>query len=181
MLYVAITGDVAIAVAKFFVAALTGSSAMLTEGIHSLVDTGNELLLLYGVRRGQRVVDEWHPFGYGKATYVWSLIVALSVFSVGGGVSVYEGITSLAATPVLTDPIWNYIVLAVAAAFQGWSWHVSQKELDRQRHTGESRWRDLQRDMDVLVFTGRAINRRMGWNCWPPCIGLPCMSMAFIH
>ena len=153
MLYVAIAGDVAIAVAKFLVAALTGSSAMLTEGVHSLVDTGNEFLLLYGVRRSQRVVDEWHPFGYGKTTYVWSLIVALSVFSVGGGVSVYEGITSLAGTPVLTDPTWNYVVLAVAAAFQAWSWRVSQQELNKRRRAGESLWRASQRDMDVLVFT----------------------------
>jgi divalent metal cation (Fe/Co/Zn/Cd) transporter len=87
VLYAAIAVDIAMAVAKFFVAALTGSSAMQTEGVHSLVDIGNELLLLYGVRRGQRAVDEQHPFGYGKTTYIWSLIVALSVFSVGGGVS----------------------------------------------------------------------------------------------
>jgi len=153
VLYVAIAGDVGIAVAKFFVAAVTGSSAMLTEGVHSLVDTGNELLLLYGVRRGQRVVDEWHPFGYGKTTYVWSLIVALSVFSIGGGVAVYEGIVSLSGTPVLADPTWNYIVLGVAAVFQGLSWRVSQKELDRHRRAGESLWRTSQRDMDVLVFT----------------------------
>ncbi len=153
VLYVAIAGDIGIAVAKFFVAALTGSSAMLTEGVHSLVDTGNELLLLYGVRRGQRVVDEWHAFGYGKTTYVWSLIVALSVFSVGGGVSVYEGIISLAAPPALADPTWNYVVLALAAVFQGISWRVSQQELDRHRRPGESLWRASQRDMDVLVFT----------------------------
>jgi cation diffusion facilitator family transporter len=153
VLYVAIAGDVAIAVAKFFVAAVTGSSAMLTEGVHSLVDTGNELLLLYGVRRGQRAVDEWHPFGYGKTTYVWSLIVALSVFSVGGGISVYEGIISLTGHPMLADPTWNYIVLAVAAVFQGLSWRVSQMELDRHRRAGESLWRASQRDMDVLVFT----------------------------
>ena len=153
VLFVAIAGDIAIAIAKFFVAALTGSSAMLTEGVHSLVDTGNELLLLYGMRRGQRVVDEWHPFGYGKTTYVWSLIVALSVFSIGGGVSIYEGIISLTGTPVLTDPTWNYVVLGVAAAFQGWSWRVSQLELDRNRRVGESLWRAAQRDMDVLVFT----------------------------
>jgi cation diffusion facilitator family transporter len=153
VLYVAIAGDVAIAVAKFLVAAITGSSAMLTEGVHSLVDTGNELLLLYGVRSSQRAVDEWHPFGYGKTTYVWSLIVALSVFSIGGGVSVYEGIISLTEPPVLADPTWNYIVLAVAAVFQGYSWRVSQKELDRHRRAGESLWRASQRDMDVLVFT----------------------------
>jgi len=126
---------------------------MLTEGVHSLVDTGNELLLLYGVRRGRRAVDEWHPFGYGKTTYVWSLIVALSVFSVGGGISVYEGIISLTGTPKLSDPTWNYLVLGIAAVFQGWSWRVSQLELDRHRHAGESLWRASQRDMDVLVFT----------------------------
>ena len=153
VLYVAIAGDVAVAVAKFVVAAMTGSSAMLTEGIHSLVDTGNELLLLFGVRRGQRAVDEWHAFGYGKATYVWSLIVALSVFSIGGGVSVYGGVVSLIHTPVLSDPTWNYVVLAIAAAFQGWSWRVSQQELDRHRRTGESLWRASQRDMDVLLYT----------------------------
>jgi len=153
VLFVAIAGDVAVAIAKFLVAAMTGSSAMLTEGIHSLVDTGNELLLLFGVRRGRRAVDEWHAFGYGKATYVWSLIVALSVFSVGGGVSVYEGIISLTRTPGLTDPTWNYVVLAIAAAFQGWSWRVSQQELGRRRRPGESLWRTSQRDMDVLVYT----------------------------
>ncbi len=153
VLYVAIAGDVAVAAAKFVVAAITGSSAMLTEGIHSLVDTGNELLLLFGVRRGQRAVDEWHAFGYGKATYVWSLIVALSVFSIGGGVSLYGGIVSLAHTPALADPTWNYVVLAIAAAFQGWSWRVSQQELDRHRRPGESLWRASQRDMDVLLYT----------------------------
>ena len=153
VLYVAIAGDVAIAAAKFFVAALTGSSAMLTEGVHSLVDTGNELLLLYGVRRGQRAVDEWHPFGYGKTTYVWSLIVALSVFSMGGGVAVYEGIVSLTGSPVLADPTWNYIVLGVAAVFQGLSWRVSQQELNRHQRVGEGLWRAAQRNMDVLVYT----------------------------
>jgi cation diffusion facilitator family transporter len=153
VLVVAIAGDVAIAIAKFAVAGITGSSAMLAEGVHSLVDTGNELLLLHGMRRGQRAVDEWHPFGYGKSTYVWSLIVALSVFSVGGGISLYEGIISLTGTPVLADPTWNYVVLGIAAVLQGYSWQVSLKELDRHRRTGESLWRTSQRDMDVLVFT----------------------------
>ena len=153
VLVVAIAGDVGIAVAKFVAAALTGSSAMLTEGVHSLVDTGNELLLLYGAKRSQRAVDQWHPFGYGKTTYVWSLIVALLAFSVGGGVSTYEGIVSLAAPPPLSDPRMNYIVLALAGAFQGLSWRVSQKELNRHRHPGESLWRTSQRNMDVLVYT----------------------------
>ena len=153
VIYVAIAGDVAVAMAKFLVAAMTGSSAMLTEGIHSLVDTGNDFLLLIGVRRGQRAVDEWHAFGYGKATYVWSLVVALSVFSIGGGVSVYEGVLSLMHTPPLSDPTWNYVVLVVAAVFQGWSWRVSQQEIDHHRRPGESLWRTSQRGMDVLVYT----------------------------
>ncbi|MEO7337919.1 MAG: cation diffusion facilitator family transporter [Caldimonas sp.] len=158
VLYVAIVADIAIATAKFAVASLTGSSAMLTEGVHSLIDTGNELLLLHGVRRGRRPVDEQHPFGYGKTTYVWSLIVALLVFSVGGGVSLYEGIVRLIGTPVLADPTWNYVVLAAAAALQSWSWRVSQLELNRHRRDGDSLWRASQRDMDVLGFTVFVIN-----------------------
>jgi cation diffusion facilitator family transporter len=158
VLYVAIAADIVIAVAKFLVAAGTGSSAMLTEGVHSLVDTGNELLLLHGVRRSRRAVDEQHPFGYGKTTYVWSLIVALLVFSVGGGVSIYEGIVRLSGSPVLTDPTWNYLVLALAAMVQSWSWWVSHQEFDRHRRAGDSLWRASQRDMDVLGFTVFVIN-----------------------
>lgn len=158
VLYVAIVADIVIATAKFLVAAGTGSSAMLTEGVHSLVDTGNELLLLYGVRRGRRMVDELHPFGYGKTTYVWSLIVALLVFSVGGGATIYEGVIRLVGTPVLTDPTWSYVVLAVAAAVETWSWWVSQQEIDRHRVKGDSLWRASQRDMDVLAFTVFVIN-----------------------
>jgi cation diffusion facilitator family transporter len=153
VLYVAIAGDIAIAISKFVAAAFTGSSAMLAEGVHSLVDTGNELLLLHGVKSSRRAVDEWHPFGYGKATYVWALMVALSVFSVGGGVSIYEGIVSLGSSPVLGAPTWNYIVLAVAAGFEGLSWRVSRRELNRHRRPGESLWQVSQRSMDVLVFT----------------------------
>ncbi len=153
VLFVAMAGDLAIALAKFLVAAVTGSSAMLSEGVHSLADMGNELLLLYGIRRSQHGVDEGHPFGYGKTTYVWSLIVALSAFSIGGGVSVYEGIISLATPPELADPTWSYVVLAVAAVFQGYSFRVSGRELNRHRHAGESLWRASQRNMDVLVFT----------------------------
>ena len=158
VLYVAIAADIVIAVAKFSVAALTGSSAMLTEGVHSLVDTGNELLLLHGIRRGRRAVDEQHPFGYGKATYVWSLIVALLVFSVGGGATIYEGVVRLIGTPVLTDPTWSYVVLAASAVVETWSWWVSQQELDRHRVKGDSLWRASQRDMDVLGFTVFVIN-----------------------
>ncbi len=121
--------------------------------MHSLVDTGNELLLLYGLKRSRRAVDEWHPFGYGKTTYVLSLIVALSVFSIGGGAAVYEGMLTLLAPPALSDPTWNYIVLAAAAVFQGLSWRVTKQELVRHRRKGESLWRLAHRNMDVLVYT----------------------------
>jgi Cation efflux family len=152
VLCVAIAGDIAIATSKF-AAALTGSSAMLAEGVHSLLDTGNELLLLHRVKSSRRAVNEWHPFGYGKATCVWALMVSLSVFSIGGGVSIYEGIVSLSGAPALGDPTWNYIVLAIAAVFEGFSWCVSRRELNRHRRPNESLWQVSQRSMDVLVFT----------------------------
>lgn len=153
VIYVAIAGNLAIAIAKFGAAALTGSSAMLAEGFHSLVDTGNELLLLHGMRRSRLPADEGHPFGYGKATYFWALIVALSVFSVGGGIAVYEGIVSMQSPSALGDPTWNYVVLAVSVVFEGFSWRVSQRELERCRRPGESLWQAAQRSMNVPVYT----------------------------
>lgn len=96
-------------------AGLTGSSAMLAEALHSLVDTGNEFLLLLGAKRSERSADEWHPFGYGKAMYFWAFMVALLVFALGGGLSIYHGIVSLINPPALTSPMWNYIVLGIAA------------------------------------------------------------------
>jgi len=154
VLAVAIAGDVAIAACKFGAAALTGSSAMLAEGVHSLADIGNELLLAYGQRRGRRAIDQWHPFGYGKATYVWSLLVALSVFCVGGGITLHGGLVGLTTHPVtLSQPWWNYGVLAVAAAFEAWSLVVTRQELGRHRRPGESLWHAAQRNMDVLVYT----------------------------
>ncbi len=152
-IYAAFAGDIAIAVSKFIAATVTGSSAMLTEGFHSLVDTGNELLLLHGAHRGRRAADEWHPFGYGKATYFWALIVALLVFSMGGGISIYQGIASLKKPPPLGDPTLNYIVLAVAAVFESLSWRVSRRELRHRRGPTLSLWQAVQRSKDAAVFT----------------------------
>lgn len=121
----AIIGNGAIAVIKFIAGAITGSSAMLSEGIHSVVDTGNGGLLLYGLRRGARPADENHPFGHGMEVYFWSLIVAVSIFGIGGGMSIYEGITHIQHPAPLQNPTINYIVLAFAMLFEGLSFRVA--------------------------------------------------------
>jgi cation diffusion facilitator family transporter len=153
VIYAAIAANAGIALSKFVVAGVTGSAAMLAEGIHSAVDTCNEFLLLLGIRHSNRPADEWHPFGYGKVLYFWALIVALSVFSLGGGISIYQGILSLRDPPALHDPFWNYVVLAVAAVFEGCSWHVSRKELQAHRRPGDSLWKTVRRSKDPSVFT----------------------------
>jgi cation diffusion facilitator family transporter len=118
----AILGNVAIAVTKFVAAAFSGSSAMLSEGIHSLVDTGNGGLLLLGLHQGRKPPDSTHPFGHGKELYFWSLIVSITIFALGGGMSLYEGITQLIHPQSLSDPFWNYIVLGCAFVFEGTTW-----------------------------------------------------------
>jgi len=153
VIYAAIVANLGIAVAKFIVAALTGSAAMLAEGIHSAVDTGNELLLLVGEKVAAREPDARHPFGYGKAVYFWALIVALSVFTLGGGLSIYHGIHSLRAPEALTDPFWNYIVLGVAFLFEGYSWNVSRRALNSRRRPGATLWQTVRASKDASTFT----------------------------
>ncbi len=121
----AIIGNAAIAAIKFVAGGITGSSAMISEGIHSLVDTGNGGLLYHGLRRGARPADEHHPFGHGMELYFWSLIVAVSIFGIGGGMSVYEGVTHMLHPVPLTDPTVNYVVLAAAMLFEGLSFNVA--------------------------------------------------------
>src|SRR5436305_5586779 len=122
VVYTAIAGNLAIAVTKFIASAVTGSSAMLSEGIHSLVDTGNGLLMLWGIRQSARPADEWHPFGHGKELYFWTLIVAILIFAVGGGVSIYEGILHIRQPQTITQPLVNYAVLGLAFVFDGGAW-----------------------------------------------------------
>src|SRR5207302_7544506 len=114
--YAALAANLTIALTKFVAAALSGSSAMWSEGIHSLVDSGNQALLLYGMRRAERPPDARFPFGYGKEVYFWSFVVALLVFAVGAGLSLYEGVQHLRQPGQITDPYVNYIVLAFAMA-----------------------------------------------------------------
>src|SRR5689334_3767515 len=106
---------------KFIAAAITGSSAMLSEGIHSLVDTGNQGLLLLGIHMSKRKPDATRPFGHGNELYFWSLIVAILIFAVGGGISAYEGILHLIHPGAMENPAWNYVVLGLAVVFEGTS------------------------------------------------------------
>jgi cation diffusion facilitator family transporter len=118
----AILGNVAIAVTKFVAAAFTGSSAMLSEGIHSLVNTGNGSLMLLGIHKSQKAPDVEHPFGHGKELYFWSLIVSIAIFALGCGMSVYEGITHLSEPGRMANERWNYAVLGFAVVFESISW-----------------------------------------------------------
>jgi cation diffusion facilitator family transporter len=153
VIYAAIVANLGIAAAKFTVAAVTGSAAMLAEGIHSAVDTGNELLLLVGEKIAGHKPDARHPFGYGKAVYFWALIVALSVFTLGGGLSIYHGIHSLREPAPLEDPFWNYVVLGVAFLFEGYSWNVSRRALNSNRLPGATLWQTVKASKDASVFT----------------------------
>ncbi|MDD3444316.1 MAG: cation diffusion facilitator family transporter [Zavarzinia sp.] len=127
-------GNSGIAATKFAAAAWTGSSAMLSEGIHSLVDVGNQFLLLHGLRRAERPSDARHPFGYGKELYFWSFLVAILIFALGGGLSLYEGIQAVMnPAPHMGDTIVNYIVLGVAIVFEAYSFSVAVKEFNKGR------------------------------------------------
>lgn len=127
VIYSAIAGNLAVAITKFVAAAVTGSSAMLSEGVHSVVDTGNGLLLLFGIRQSQKPPDDTHPFGHGKELYFWSLVVAILIFAVGGGISIYEGVIHLKDPAPLTDPTWNYVVLGLAIVFEGAAWAMAYR------------------------------------------------------
>jgi len=129
----AIIGNLAIALIKFVAAAFTGSSAMLSEAIHSLVDTGNGGLMLLGVHKSREPPDDEHPFGHGRELYFWTLIVAILVFAVGGGMSVYEGITHLSHPTLPGSPLWNYTVLGLAFVFEGTSWFFGWKAFNAEK------------------------------------------------
>jgi cation diffusion facilitator family transporter len=151
--YAAIASNLVIAVSKFVVAFITGSSSMLSEGIHSTVDTGNELLILLGVRQSRKKPDEKHPFGHGKELYFWSLIVALLLFSIGGGMSVYEGVTHIQHPVEITDLGWNYLVLGIAFIAESISWGVALKHTLKEKQEDEGLWHAIRNSKDPSVFT----------------------------
>ena len=148
----AVVGNLLIAVIKFVAAALTGSSAMLSEGIHSLVDTGNGGLVLMGMRRSAASADDEHPFGHGKELYFWTLIVAISIFGIGGGMSAYEGIRHLLHPSHVENPWPSYIVLAISALVEGASFLVAMRQFTAAR--GETGIREFIRtSKDPSLFT----------------------------
>lgn len=126
--WAALAGNVLVAATKAGAAAFTGSSAMLAEAIHSFVDTGNEVLLLYGMRRARRPPDRDHPAGYGRELYFWSFVVALLVFAIGAGVSIVQGVQRVRHPEPIENALVNEIVLAAAFVFEGWSWAVSVRQ-----------------------------------------------------
>ncbi|WP_288424938.1 cation diffusion facilitator family transporter [uncultured Spirosoma sp.] len=134
-IYSALAANLGIAATKFIAASVTGSSAMISEGIHSLVDTLNEILLLIGIKRSHKPADANRPFGYGKELYFWAFIVSILIFGIGGGVSFYEGITHLQHPKSIEDPYWNYVVLGIAFALDGTSFVTALREFNRQRGT----------------------------------------------
>jgi cation diffusion facilitator family transporter len=133
VVYAALAGNLAIAVMKFIAASITGSSAMWSEGVHSVVDSGNQALLLYGMRRAQRPPDARFPFGYGKEVYFWSFVVALLVFATGAGLSLYEGIQHLRHPSDMQNPLVNYAVLAMAMLLEGAPWLAAYRQFSRMR------------------------------------------------
>ena len=151
VIYAALVGNALIAITKFVAAGLTGSSAMLSEGIHSLVDTGNQLLLLHGIKQSSKPADENFPFGHGKEIYFWSFVVAILIFALGGGISIYEGIKHLSHPEAITNPMINYVVLSLALLFEGAALLFAFKEFSRVK----GKWgfiEAIQRAKDPSVF-----------------------------
>jgi cation diffusion facilitator family transporter len=132
-IYAALCGNLLVALTKFLAAAWTGSSAMLSEGVHSLVDTGNQGLLLYGKWRAARPADDQNPLGHARELYFWGFVVALLIFSLGAGVSFYEGLVHLRHPTSIENPLVNYIVLGLSLVFEGVSWTVAFHEFDARR------------------------------------------------
>ena len=147
----AITANTLIAICKFLAAFFTGSSAMLAEGIHSLVDTGNGLLLLLGIKRSKRKPDRLHPFGYGKEIYFWSFVVSMLIFAVGGGFAIYEGIHALQEPVIIEDPTWNYAVLGAAIVFEGGALYVALKAFNKSRAEGNL-YTSIVKSKDAATF-----------------------------
>ncbi len=148
----ALVGNSLIAISKFVAATYTGSSAMFSEGVHSVVDTGNQVLLLYGLKRSKKPADKNHPFGYGKEMYFWSFVVSILIFGLGAGICFYEGIHKISSPEPVTNPIINYTVLALAIIIESWTCWVAASEFKKSK--GDSGWFEaIHRSKDPALFT----------------------------
>ncbi len=151
VLYGALAANLGIGVAKFVAAGMTGSSSMLTEGVHSVVDSGNQVLLLYGQRKAKRLADDAHPFGYGRELYFWAFVVAILIFAIGAGVSIFEGWRHIREPEPLTSPTVAYVVLAISFALEGSSWTIAMREFAKSK--GDLGWWDaIHRSKDPAGF-----------------------------
>ncbi len=150
-IYAAIAANLGIAISKFVAAGISGSSAMLSEGIHSLVDSGNGFLLLYGINRSKKPADPEHPLGHGKELYFWSLVVAVMIFAIGGGISFYEGIKHLLHPEEIGDPTISYIVLALAIVFEGAALFFALKSFNKTRGK-KPFWEAIRTSKDPAAF-----------------------------
>jgi len=151
VIYAALIGNALIAVTKFSASVVTGSAAMLAEGIHSLVDTGNQGLLLYGLHKAKMPPDEKFPFGHGKEVYFWSFVVAILIFALGSGISLYEGVLHILHPEPVSNPMINYVVLGFALIFEGGAWFFAFKEFSRVK----GQWsyvQAVQRGKDPTIF-----------------------------
>lgn len=150
-IYSALTANLLIALTKFIAGAYTNSSSMISEGIHSTVDTTNQLLLLYGLKRSKKAADQSHPFGYGKELYFWSFVVSILIFGLGGALSIYQGITHILEPELMKDPFWNYIVLFLSLIFEGSSLFIAVKEFNKTRK-GIGWWDAIIKSKDPSSF-----------------------------
>lgn len=150
-IYSALGANLLIAVTKFIAGAFTNSSSMIAEGIHSTVDTSNQLLLLYGLKRSTKAPDKYRPFGYGKELYFWSFIVSIMIFGLGGVVSISQGIEHIRHPETLVNPGWNYAVLALSFVFEGASLIIAIKEFDKTRK-GLPWWKAIIKSKDPSGF-----------------------------
>lgn len=150
-IYSALAANLLIAITKFVAGSFTNSSSMISEGIHSTVDTTNQFLLLYGIKRSKKAPDESHPFGYGKELYFWSFVVSILIFGLGGALSIYQGILDIIKPEMMKDPFWNYIVLILSLIFEGTSLIISVKEFNKTRN-GVRWWDAIIKSKDPSSF-----------------------------
>ncbi len=150
-IYSALAANLLIAVTKFIAGAFTNSSSMISEGIHSTVDTTNQLLLLYGLKRSKKAADQSHPFGYGKELYFWSFVVSVLIFALGGALSIFQGIAHIREPELMKDPTWNYVVLVLSLIFEGTSLFIAVKEFNKTRN-GMGWWDAIINSKDPSSF-----------------------------